>query len=311
MGGNIVDAVYFIVQRFVNGVSVPYVERMADRYFLYGYEDSWSVDCALQTVPIAGGFGSGTPAVVNAIASFVGQNTVGGSVTINFAGTVPGWTSGNIGDVIRASGGIFTVTSAPTTSQIIAMVNAAATNFIPYTNVANQDSQWTAWLPISTVSGLTQPIGQTVYGVADGAAIGPYTVSASGSVALGLTATKVTLGLKYTPQLQTLPLDLGEPTVQGKRKKIVALTLRVADTLGLSVGKTFPTIVPMKDFTLGNIPTTSSGVAVVSGLVSGDGRTILDQDWDTAGNYCVQQDQPYPATVLGVMPETIVGDTAR
>jgi hypothetical protein len=114
--------------------------------------------------------------------------------------------------------------------------------------------------------------------------------------------------LAFLPQLQTLPLDLGEPTVQGKRKKIAALTLRVADTLGLSVGKTFSTLVAMKDFILGNVPTTSTGVSVISGLVNGDGRTIIDQEWDTAGNYCVQQNLPYPATVLGVMPEVVVGD---
>jgi len=147
-----------------------------------------------------------------------------------------------------------------------------------------------------------------VTGTADGLVVPSSVVSAGGTITLSSSATKVTLGLPYTPDLQTLPLDLGEPTVQGKRKKIVGLTLRVADTLGLSVGKTFSTLVNMKDFTIGNIPTTSTGVALVSDLVNGDGRTILDQEWDTAGNYCVRQTQPYPATVIGVMPEVTVGD---
>ena len=49
--GNVVDAVYVVVQRAVNNTYVTYVERMADRYFTYGYEDAWSVDCALQTTP--------------------------------------------------------------------------------------------------------------------------------------------------------------------------------------------------------------------------------------------------------------------
>jgi hypothetical protein len=300
--GNVVDAVYFVIQRIINGVTVQYVERMADRFFDYGYEDAWSVDCALQTVSANSGAQTGTTAV------FTGQNTVGSSVTINFVGPNPGYSAGNIGNVIRASGGIFTITTVPLSTQVTAIVNQAAANFNQYTNTPFSDAGWTVWIPNSTVTGLTQLIGQSVVGVADGAAIGPFTVSATGSVALGLTATKVTLGLSYLPQLQTLPLDLGEPTVQGKRKKITGLTLRVADTLGLSVGKTFQTLVPMKDLILGNVPTTSTGIAVVNGLVNGDARTILDQEWDTAGNYCIQQNLPYPATVLAAMPEVIVGD---
>ncbi len=304
VGGNVVDAVYVIVQRFINGFTVSYVERMADRYFAYGREDSWSVDCALQTSP-----GGTSGASTGALATFVGQNTAGGSITINFTGgQSPAWSGVNIGEVIRASGGVFTITTTPSGTQLTATINQVATNVNPYTNVPNPDAGWTLWFPVTTVSGLTQLIGQSVYGVADGAAIGPFTVSASGSVALGLTATKVTLGLSYLPQLQTLPLDLGEPTVQGKRKKITGVTLRVADTLGLQIGKTFATAVPMKDFTVGNIPTTSSGVSIVNGLVSGDGRTIIDPDWETQGNYCIQQVLPYPATVLGAMPEIAVGD---
>lgn len=304
VNGNVVDAVYVIVERIVNSQTVQYVERMADRFFAYGREDSWSVDCALQTSPsvlTSGATGGGT-------ASFVGANTVGASITINFSVNVT-WSAGNIGQVIRASGGIFTITSAPTGSQLICTVNRAASNFNPYTNTPNPDAGWTVWFPTATVTGLTQLVGQTVVGVADGVSVGPFVVSASGSVALGLTATKITLGLAYLPQLQTLPLDLGEPTVQGKRKKITGLTLRVADTLGLSAGKTFSTIQPMKDFTVGNIPTTSTGVAVVTDLVNGDGRMILDQQWDTAGSYCVQQSLPYPATILACMPEVTVGDT--
>ncbi len=307
VNGNIVDAVYFIVERIINGNTVQYVERLADRYFTYGYEDAWSVDCALQTT--AGNSGPAT----NTTGTVVGQNTVGASVTINFTGGAagaPGFNAGNIGNVIRMSGGIFTITAAPAGNQVTATVTQIASNFNAYTNVPNPDSQWTVWIPASTVSGLTQLIGQSVVGVADGVAVGPYTVSGTGTVALGLTATKVTLGLAFTPQLQTLSLDLGgnEP-VQGKRKKITGITLRVADTLGLSIGKTFSTLVTMKDFTLGNVPTTSSGPAKVTGLVNGDGRTIIDQEWDEAGNYCIQQNLPYPATILGAFPEIAIGDT--
>ncbi len=303
VNGNIVDAVYLIVERTVNGNVVQYVERMADRYFTYGYEDAWSVDCALQTTPAASPSGT---LVIAGNASAVG-NIVTLTDTTDAPFTAP-MAAGNW--IVRAGGGIYKITAFTSTSIVTATILQVPTLLNPYTNLAyNVVNGWTLWTPTATVTGLTQLISQSVVGVADGVPVGPFVVSATGSVALGLTATKITLGLAYLPQLQTLPLDLGEPTVQGKRKKITGVTVRVADTLGISIGRTFAGAVPMKDFTLGNVPTTSTGPAAVTGLVNGDGRTIIDTAWDEAGNYCIQQNLPYPATILGAFPEISLGDT--
>ena len=310
VNGNIVDAVYLIVQRQVNGNTVQYIERMADRYFTYGYEDAWSVDCALQTIPYYSGQStvSSQNSGGNGITLTVTGGNSGPGIICTFSQTL-GLSGGNVGNVIRAGGGIGIITAVNSGSQCVCNFTQAISASNPYTGIPWPTTlNWTFWLPVTSVSGLTQLIGQSVVGVADGVAVGPFVVSATGSVALGLTASKITLGLAFLPQLQTLPLDLGEPTVQGKRKKITGITLRVADTLGLSIGKTFSTLVAMKDFTLGNVPTTSTGPATVTGLVNGDGRTIIDQEWETAGNYCIQQNLPYPATILGAMPEVAVGD---
>lgn len=209
-----VDAVYLVVQRNVNGNSVQYIERMADRFFS-SYVNPWCVDAALQY--------NSTPATV--------------------------------------------------------------------------------------FSGLEHLIGMTVTGLADGAVIPPTVVSAAGTVTLGTAASTVTIGLAFTPQLQTLQLDTGEPTIQGKRKKITAVTARCASTLGLSMGKTFDTLVPMKDLVLGNVGSQTD--EVVTDLVTGDARTVIDPSWDVPGQYCIQQSYPYPATILGVIPEIVPGDTPK
>lgn len=303
VNGNIVDAVYVIVQRLIGGVQVQYVERMADRYFPYGYEDAWSVDCALQTTP------NTSPTTTLTIAGDASE--VGNSVTLTDTTGAPftsGMASGNW--IVRGGGGIYKITAFTSTSVVTASVVRVPSVLNPYTNRPYPvTGGYTIWQPVTTISGLTQLIGQQVTGVADGIVVPLTTVSASGTITLSTSATKVTLGLAYTPDLQTLPLDLGEPTTQGKRKKITALTLRCADTLGLSAGKAFTTLQALKDFTIGNIPSTSTGVALITDLVNGDGRIIIDQEWDTAGNYCVRQTQPYPATVLAVMPEVVVGDS--
>jgi len=136
-----------------------------------------------------------------------------------------------------------------------------------------------------------------------------FVMPANGEFTITTPASKVVVGLPFVPKLKTLALDLGEPTVQGKRKKITAVTVRVEDTLGLEIGQTFDTLVSMKDLTLGNVGSQTN--EVVTNLVTGDARTIIDPMWTEPGQYCFQQNLPYPVTILGVIPEITVGDTAK
>lgn len=136
---------------------------------------------------------------------------------------------------------------------------------------------------------------------------GTFTLSAPPAPATGYT--RVTVGLGYTPQLQTLQLDTGEPTIQGKRKKITGVTVRCRQTLGLDIGQTFDatSLVPMDDLVIGNLNVALN--TLVTDLVTGDARTIIDPDWNIPGQYCIQQSNPYPASILGVIPEITIGDT--
>lgn len=161
--------------------------------------------------------------------------------------------------------------------------------------------------PTTSFTGAEHLGGATVTGVADGNVITPFVMPLSGFFTLPAAASKVTIGLAFTPQMQTLALDLGEPTVQGKRKKITGVTLRCQDTLGLSIGRSFSTLVQMKDLVIGNVGSMTN--QVVTDLVTGDARTNVDPLWDVPGQYCIQQSNPYPASVLGVIPEVVVGDT--
>lgn len=209
----IADAVYTVVQRTVNGQSLKYIERVAERIFPNGATDAWCVDSGLQY--------SGSPA--------------------------------------------------------------------------------------TTFSGAEHLAGLTVTGLADGVVIPPFTMPSNGSFTLGVAASKVTVGLAFTPQLQTLQLDIGDPTIQGKRKGINGVTVRVQDTLGLRIGKEFGATVVMKDLVIGNVGSQTN--EIVTGLVTADARTIIDPSWDVPGQYCIEQLLPLPATILGVIPEIEVGDT--
>ena len=171
-----------------------------------------------------------------------------------------------------------------------------------------------------TFTGAEQLAGLTVTGLATDSlgnvtVIAPFAMPVTGiftlpapPVAPGYTT--VTIGLGFTCQLQTLPLDIGEPSIQGKVKKIRSVDIRVKDTLGLWIGSSFSTLVPMKDLIVGNVSSALTGQSnqIVTGLVSGDARTFLDPTYTVPGQYCIQQSQPYPATILGVFPEFVTED---
>lgn len=207
-----VDAVYVVVERTINGHTVKYIERMAERYFPNGVRDAWCVDAGLQ-------------------------------------------------------------------------YNGA---------------------PATTFTGGDHLVGATCTGLADGVVIPDFVMSATGSFVLGTAASKVTVGLAYSPQLQTLQLDLGDPTVQTKPKKIPAIAVRVQETLGLWIGTHLANITAMNDLVVGNVGSMTN--EIVTDLVTGDAQTIVDPDWTSQGQYYITQPNPMPATVLGVIPEIVIGD---
>lgn len=163
--------------------------------------------------------------------------------------------------------------------------------------------------PATNFSGAQFLAGATVTGLADGAVITPFVMPTNGSFTLPA-ASKVTIGLPFTSDLQTLPLELGDPTVQGKVKKINDVDVLVADTLGLTIGSSFNHLVQIKDFVAGNVSSMLTGqdTQVVAGLVNGQGRQILDPTYTVPGQYCIRQSDPLPATVLAVVPNITIGD---
>lgn len=211
-----VNAVYYIIQRSINGVPTNYIEREVERVFPAGLADAWCVDSALK------------------------------------------------------------YTGAPTAS----------------------------------FTGAEHLRGTTVTGLADGVVIPPFVMPQSGDFTLSVAASNVVVGLGYTCDLQTLALDMGEPTIQGKVKKIASVNVRVNQTLGLKIGAFFSTLTLMKDMVQGNVSSMLTGqpVQIVNGLYSGDASTYLDPTYTVPGRFCIRQDQPLPATILGVIPSITIGD---
>lgn len=164
--------------------------------------------------------------------------------------------------------------------------------------------------PATSFTGAEHLAGKVCTGLADGEIIPSFTMPANGMFTLGTAASKVVIGLVYICDLQTLALDIGEPTVQGKVKKISSVDVRVNETLGLQIGQDASHLVDMKDLVDGTVGSMLTGqtTQVVNGLFSGDARTIIGPAWTVPGQYFIRQNKPYPATVLGVFPTITVGD---
>lgn len=138
---------------------------------------------------------------------------------------------------------------------------------------------------------------------------GIFTLPAPGGGATGYTT--VTVGLRFTCKLQTLALDIGQPAIQGKLKKLPFVDVRVKDTASIQIGGDFSHLVTMKDTVPGAVSSMETGLntQTQSGLYSGDARTFLDPSYNVFGQFCIEQFNPYPATVLGVFPAIALGDT--
>jgi hypothetical protein len=292
------DAVYFVVERPNTATGIGFtrcIERMADRTFPFGAEDAWCVDCGVKTVANTPNANL-TPLAPTGLTTFL---------------TNPGvFTSAMVGWVIRAGGGVATVTQFIDAQHVMAQITQPITNLLPNDPLNRPDTlppgDWSIDKPIQRIFGLDHLEGQRVAVLADGGVVNGLTVH-QGSITLPVPATKVVAGYGFQAQLQTMYLDLGQETntVQGKRKKINALTVRVKDSRGIKAGRTFNTVTPIKE--LNRLTVMGQPIQ----LVTADERIVMDPLWDVPGQVCLQVDDPVPSTVLGVIPEITVGDTAK
>jgi len=292
-----VDATYFVVERPnpYGAGTVKLIERFAERQFTFGAEDAWSVDCATKTT-------QNEPSANLTVSAATGNVTMTADSPV-FGSNMVGW-------VVRVGGGIAKATNFISPMSMTATITKAITQLIANDplgrpSIANAGT-WSIDQPFTTFFGLDQLEGQTVPVLADGGVVNNITVT-DGTITLPQPVTKVVVGYGFQAQLQTMYLDLGQEvnTVQGKRKKVAALTVRVKDSRGAKVGRTFQHLVPIKELNR----VTLMGFPI--DLVTSDERVIMDPLWDVPGQICVQVDDPLPVTVLGVVPEIIVGDSAK
>lgn len=251
----------------------------------------------------------------------IDQNVTLTATAAVFAAAAPG-------DVVRIGGGQATVTSVVSATQVAAAITvpivktiAGDPNRLP---VPAASGDWSITTPVTAIAGLDHLEGMTVTGIADGEVIDPVTV-VKGAITLGKPASAVRVGLPFTAQLQALHIEeQSQGSIQGKRKRISGLTVRMEQTRGIQVGANQPVAsaldfqqeVPWKNLVdvpdMANINVPQAAMP----LFTGDRFVPLDDDWQNwqgneaaPGMIAVQQKLPLPMSINALVPTFSVGDT--
>jgi len=82
------------------------------------------------------------------------------------------------------------------------------------------------------------------------------------------------------------------------------VTLRVTQALGLKVGTDESNLVEMSDLVVGNVGGMTN--ELVTDLVTGDARQVINPYWQEQGQIFIRQDLPFPASILGYIPTVTV-----
>lgn len=162
--------------------------------------------------------------------------------------------------------------------------------------------------PATVFSGLDHLEGESVAILADGYVVENKTVS-SGSITLDRAASKVHIGLSYTPAIETLDIDTvsSTDTIKAQSVSVSKVIIEVEKTRGGFVGPrqdadsglstTFREIKPRFEFD-GYDPIT---------LKTYKQEVIIDPQWSKGGGIRIEQRSPLPMAILSVIPRVDVG----
>lgn len=328
------DAVYAVVQRTVpgvnNGAVVQYIERLHTRSMVtpwgpgtYGNPTpDPKVGDVNQAFFVDSGATYGPTVISNAACT---PSAVSGTITLTSNGfpfvaadAGNGVAPGGTGSIVRINGGVCQIIGFTSTQQVTAkVINGPGPDpgvyWLPTQQPALRDTtqaqagEWTKTTTVSTLYGLYWLEGLPVTVLNMGSVEGPYTV-ANGQITLSQPGDVVAIGLPYTGQFKSLELDppgQAGGTSQVKRLMTPRLGIKVADTRGLKAGRTFNTMVELKERSALDFP--GQPVPLFSGPP--DEYVVLEPGWTAGSQVCLQQDYPLPCTILALVPEITVGDS--
>lgn len=308
------DVVYLSIRRVINGQTVRYIERMAERFF-EDQRDYFFVDAGLSYD------GRNSTTAPSATMTLTGGTTWASTetLTLTCAGYTP-FSASSVGNWIKMylyttqlddDGNPVTdefgnpvqvetlcvVQVSVYTSSSVVSVHPVGTVPVAFRNVAI--GTWD-YCP-KTFSGLSHLEGQKVAILADGNVKARDTVT-GGSITIDYPAAVVHIGLPIQSDFETLSLNVpGGESIRAKNIQITDLSLIVENTRGAKFGRDVNNLteVPMRQVDDGYYNPNSLQNSLIDAYIT--------NVWSKDGRVFIRQDDPLPLGILGVIIKTSVG----
>ncbi len=159
---------------------------------------------------------------------------------------------------------------------------------------------------VTSIGGLDHLEGETVTILTDGYTVPDQTV-VDGAITLQRAASKIHVGLKYTPVVETLDIDTPSPTqtLKSNSVSVSKATIEVEKSRGgwvgpLSDSGTYPVMSEIK-------PRFDSDNYDRIALKTFKQEVFIDPQWSKGGGLRIEQRDPLPMSILSIIPQIDVG----
>lgn len=310
------DAVYFIVNRTIEGVTKRYVERLHSRMYS-DIVDAIFLDSSLTYD------GRNTGATTMTLTSSGATYEYDSGEVFTLSSSASFFMPGHVNDEIHFKD--FTVgedeygqpievlTGLVLRAKIVEYLNATQARVTLNRDcpVVLQATARTEWgLAQQAFSGLDHLEGKNVGVFADGFVVANpnndaydvITVEA-GAVSLDRCYVVVHIGLSYNSDFQTLDMNvLGQETIRDKQKIVNAVTLLCEESRGIFAGPTFDDD-DLIEYPQRNEENYDEPVS----LLTGQAEVHIKAKWGVGGRVCVRQKDPIPLSILAAIPQVTIG----
>lgn len=304
------DAVYFVVERVINGQTVRYYEAFRNQPDIPEEEDYFTGDkdadedafllamyeAQKHCFHVDSGLtydGSDLAIVTMTPGALTGD-------AVTFTAGSSFFTAGMVDRHIWSKAG-----GRARIDAVLGGTTATCRILVPFTTTnAIAIGEW--YLTANTFTGLEHLEGESIVAVTDGGVNGDYIV-ANGSISLAnqKQAGVCHLGLRYIGFAKTMALEGGGANgpAQTKPKSISNLGIKFYQTLGAKFG-TDPYDMQRVDFR-----STSDITNRPAPLFTGDKEVPLQDTWDSDKSVYLIQENPLPCTVTAIVPYFATNDT--
>lgn len=159
--------------------------------------------------------------------------------------------------------------------------------------------------PTNVVYGLSHLEGETLVATVDGNVVRDLEVT-GGRVDLPIDGTKISIGLPYTARILTLDLDLGATrdlgSLLGRYKTMTEVTLQVEKTRGIFIAH------ENADLAVEHRQRAEEDWDEAIALFTGSITITPEPDWTQGGGLLIEQRDPLPMTVNGVLVDWEFGE---